>query len=191
MRRSAGAGPSFGYCSGACAPAAGYTQLQNCNIVPMREGAPWLTCMEASTMRRFAKLLAISGALLAIQTASATADALGNTDAVAAAILACWKPPPGFEGSSVTMTFSFRRDGSIFGHPRPRQVDVTGDERARRRFIYAAIDAVERCAPLDFTPQFAEGIGGKVFSMRFASPRKRVFAGERYAWAQGVADQGS
>ena len=134
-------------------------------------------------MRRFAGLLAISGALLAVQTASAVADPLGNTDEVAAAILACWKPPAGFEGSSVTMTFSFRRDGSIFGHPRPRQIDVVGDERARRRFIYAAIDAVERCAPLDFTPKFAEGIGGKVFTMRFASPRKRV-AGERYASAE-------
>jgi hypothetical protein len=146
--------------------------------------------MEASTMRRFAGLPMISGALLAIQMTAAVADPLGNTHEVAAAILACWKPPAGLEGSAITMTFSFRRDGSIFGHPRPRQIDVVGDEKARQRFIYAAIDAVERCTPLDFTPKFAEGIGGKVFSMRFASPRKRV-AGERSAQAQGSLVSGS
>jgi hypothetical protein len=142
--------------------------------------------MEASTMRRFAGLLVICGELLAVQMPAAVANPLGDTDEVAAAILACWKPPAGFEGSSVTMTFSFRRDGSVFGHPRPRQIDVVGDERARARFIYAAIDAIERCAPLDFTPKYAEGIGGKVFTMRFTSPRKRP-AGERYASAEDLA----
>src|SRR5258707_11925511 len=114
-------------------------------------------------MRRFAGLLAISGVLLALHTAAASADPLKNTAEVAAALLACWKPPAGSEGSFVTMRFSFRRDGSIFGHPRPSQIDVIGDEKARRRFIDAAADAVEQCAPLEFSPDFASGIGGKVF----------------------------
>src|SRR4051812_689663 len=132
-------------------------------------------------MCRFAGLLAISGVLLALHTAAASAAPLETMDEVARALQTCWKPPARTEGSYVTLRFSFRRDGSIFGHPLPSQISVIGDEKARKRFIEAAIDAVERCAPLNFSSNLAPGIGGRVFTMRFASPRKTVQ--ERYASA--------
>jgi hypothetical protein len=142
-------------------------------------------------MRRFAGLLAISGVLLAFHTTASLANPLKNTDEVAAALLACWKPPARSEGSFVTLRFSFRRDGTIFGRPLPIHINVIGDENARRRFIDAAINAVERCAPLDFSPDFALGIGGQVFTMRFAAPRKRPTVPERYAAGTGTSRRGS
>jgi hypothetical protein len=47
----------------------------------------------------------------------------------------------------------------------------------------AAADAVEQCAPLEFSSDFASGIGGKVFTMRFAAPRKKPAVPEKYASA--------
>ena len=93
-------------------------------------------------------------------------------DEVAATLQACWKPPSGSEDSFVTMKFSFRRDGSLFGRPLPAIISVVGDEKARQQFIDAAIRAIEKCTPLDFAPALAEGIGGHVFMMRFAAQRK-------------------
>jgi hypothetical protein len=132
-------------------------------------------------MRRLAGLLAISAALLGLLTAAALSDPLRNTADVAATLQACWKPPSGSQDSFVTMKFSFRRDGSLFGRPLPAIINVVGDEKARQRFIDAAIRAIERCTPLDFAPAFAESVGGHVFMMRFAAHRKR--APERYAFA--------
>ena len=138
-------------------------------------------------MRRFAGLLAISGILLAFFTVAASADPLKNTDDVAATLQACWKPPSGSEDSFVTMKFSFRRDGSLFGRPLPAIIGVVGDEKARQQFIDAAIRAIEQCTPLDFAPAFAEGVGGRVFMMRFAAQRTRSPA--RYAAASGMEFQ--
>ena len=142
-------------------------------------------------MFRFAGLLAISGALLAFLAVAASADPLKNTDEVAAALLACWKPPAGSEGSFVTMKLSFRRDGSLFGRPLPAIINVIGDEKARQQFVDAAIRTIERCTPLDFAPAFAEGVGGHVFMMRFAAPRKRPAVPDRYASAPAHRVPGS
>jgi hypothetical protein len=141
---------------------------------------------ERGTMRRFAGLLAISGMLLGFLAVAAAAGPLRNTDEVAAALQACWKPLAGSEDSFVTMKFSFRRDGSLIGRPLPAIINVVGDEKARQRFIDAAIRAIERCTPLDFAPAFAEGVGGHVFMMRFAAPRKRPSAPDRYASRVGT-----
>ena len=131
-------------------------------------------------MRRLTGL-AISAGLLGLLTATALADPLKNTGEVAATLQACWKPPSGSEDSFVTMKFSFRRDGSLLGRPLPAIINVVGDEKARQRFIDAAIRAIERCTPLDFAPAFAEGVGGHVFMMRFAAPKRRPAVPDKYA----------
>ena len=135
-------------------------------------------------MRRLTGLLAIAASLLGLLTATALADPLRNTNEVAATLQACWKPPSGSEDSFVTMKFSFRRDGSLLGRPLPAIINVVGDEKARQRFIDAAIRAIERCTPLDFAPAFAKGVGGHVFMMRFAAQRKR--APDKYASRVGT-----
>ena len=143
-----------------------------------------LAFAERSIMRRLTGLLAIAAVLLGVLTVAAPADPLRNMDEVAATLQACWKPPSGSEDSFVTMKFSFRRDGSLFGRPLPAIISVVGDEKARQQFIEAAIRAIEKCSPLDFAPALAEGIGGQVFMMRFAAQKKG--RPDKYAFAEEI-----
>src|SRR5262245_52860942 len=114
------------------------------------------------------RLLAWAAALI-LSALPANADPLTTMDQVGKAILACWKPPAGFTASTVTLSFSFDRDGSLIGPPEPTAIDVTGDEDARKQFIAAAMDAVDQCTPVEFAPDLAQGIGGQVFTMDFAT----------------------
>jgi hypothetical protein len=136
-------------------------------------------------MRRFAGLLALSGALLLVLAPSSAADPLANADDIGRALLACWKPPAGSEGSFVTLSFSFRRDGTLIGRPRPTVIDVAGDGEARRRFVDAAVAAIEGCVPLEFAPGFAAGVGGQVFTIRLSGPDTRTTVRQRYASSAG------
>ena len=123
-------------------------------------------------MYRLARMLSIFGIGLFVAASPLMAAPLNNTDEVGAAILACWNPPEDSKGSFVTLSFSFKRDGTLIGPPRPTGISVAGDAQARQQFVDAAIAAVERCLPLEFSPAFAEGVGGQVFTMRFASPKE-------------------
>lgn len=44
-----------------------------------------------------------------------------------------------------------------------------GSAAQRREFIDAAIEAVNRCLPLEFSPLIIDGVPGRVFSMEFRS----------------------
>ena len=93
-------------------------------------------------------------------------------DEVGAAIMSCWKPPAGVKKSTVTLSFGLKSDGSLIGPPQVTFVDVAGDEKVRQKFVAAAMDAVDRCTPVDVSPALAQGIGGQPFTMEFASPDK-------------------
>src|SRR5262249_24280353 len=115
-----------------------------------------------------ARLLACS-ALLTLSALPADADLLTTMDHVGKAILACWRPPAGFSASSVTLSFSLERDGSLIGPPQPTATDVKGDENAHKQFIAAAMSAVDQCTPVELAPALAQGIGGQVFTMDFTT----------------------
>jgi len=82
----------------------------------------------------------------------------------------CWSPPPDIIKSSVTLSFSFRRDGSLMGPPRATAINVLGDDNAKAAFMNAAIEAVEKCTPLQLAPTLAQEISGGVFTTQFHSP---------------------
>ena len=117
-------------------------------------------------MRNVARL-AIAGLLTIGATIQSRAEPLKTMDEVGAALEACWTPPPGMPNSSVTLSFSFKRDGTLIGPPQPTEIKVEGDEQVRQQFVDAAIAAVENCTPLDLAPAIADGIGGTVFTMPF------------------------
>ena len=119
-------------------------------------------------MRRFARFLAISALLIA--ASPSTAQPIESMDQAGDAILACWTPPPDSTGSYVTLSFSFKRDGTLIGPPQPTDIKVAGGSEAEGRFIDAAADALENCTPLEFSADLAAGIPGQVFTMRFTSP---------------------
>ncbi|WP_370647905.1 hypothetical protein [Phyllobacterium meliloti] len=101
----------------------------------------------------------------------AIAGPLNTMDDVGKALQACWTAPQGVQKSTVTLRFSFKRDGSLIGPPTTAAIDFPGkDATARKSFIDAAISAVKDCTPLTFSSDLAQGIGGQVFTMQFASP---------------------
>lgn len=100
------------------------------------------------------------------------AEPLKTMNDVGTALTACWAPPADTDGSSVTLSFSFKEDGTLIGSPRPTAINVQGDETARKAFVDAAINAVEKCLPLEFAPSLAGGIGGNVFTLNFRSPKQ-------------------
>ena len=103
-----------------------------------------------------------------VGTASSVAP-IGEADKLVEALRSCWTPPEHSRGF-VIMQMSFRRDGSLFGHPIPKHIDVSGDETARKLFVSAAASAAERCAPLNLSPAFGESIAGQPFWFQFDAP---------------------
>lgn len=131
-------------------------------------------------MLRFARMLLVSlavfGTILFFWVSTSMAAPIANAEDAGAAILACWDPPANTKGSFVTLSFSLKRDGTLIGPPEPTGINVAGDEEARKQFVEAAIAALESCLPLEFSPAFAEGVGGQVFTLLFTSPKIEVVA---------------
>ncbi len=120
-------------------------------------------------MRSVVLVLCGLGGLTALASAVARADPLTSMDQVGAAITSCWRPPDGVKNSSVTLSFSLKRDGTLIGPPQPTAIAVDGDDSTRKAFVDAAINAVVGCTPLDLSPDIAQGIGGQVFTLAFTS----------------------
>lgn len=123
-------------------------------------------------MKDVARLVSIAGLVLAGAIHPSNAAALNTMNDVGAAIQACWTPPADAGTASVTLSFSFKRDGTLIGPPRPTAIEVNGDAKAKKSFVDAATAALRNCLPLTLSPALAQGIGGNVFTMQFSSPKK-------------------
>ncbi|WP_430694641.1 hypothetical protein [Mesorhizobium dulcispinae] len=117
----------------------------------------------------------IVGALLALPV-PANAASLNTMNEVGVALQACWTPPADSGNSSVTLSFSFKRDGTLIGPPKPTAIKVSGDDKARQAYVDAATAALRNCLPLSFSPTLAQGIPGKVFTLQFNSPKDNAKA---------------
>ncbi|WP_430691638.1 hypothetical protein [Mesorhizobium captivum] len=122
-----------------------------------------------------ARYSAIVGALLALPL-PANAASLNTMNEVGAALQACWTPPANSGNSSVTLSFSFKRDGTLIGPPKPTAIKVSGNDKARQAYVDAATAALRNCLPLSFSPDLAKGIPGKVFTLQFNSPKDNAKA---------------
>ncbi|WP_244846162.1 hypothetical protein [Mesorhizobium sp. L-8-3] len=118
------------------------------------------------------KLIVCCSAAITLIPLPIHAEPLTTMDEVGAAIMSCWNPPTGVEKSAVTLSFSLKSDGSLVGPPQSTSIDVAGDETVRQQFVAAAMDAVDRCTPVELSPGLAQGIGGNPFTMEFTSSDK-------------------
>lgn len=75
------------------------------------------------------------------------------------------RTPLSVEGSRVTIVFTLKRDGSIFGKPRITYSHLEGEAAARQRFVDDAERAVDSCLPLKVTPALGGAIAGRMFSI--------------------------
>lgn len=120
-------------------------------------------------MRQSIAISLAAGAVLAGMTAYGFSAELKTVKDVGEAIQGCWHPPTSDSGSAVTLSFGFRRDGSLLGPPRATAVNVKGDDKARKTYVDAAIKAVTDCTPLTFSRDLAAGMAGQVFALSFMS----------------------
>ena len=86
---------------------------------------------------------------------------------VGPSIAACWRAP--HQGDQITVQFSFRRDGSIFGKPRVNYVKPMNGS-SHQAITESILKAIDACVPLQFTPLVAANIAGQVFVIRFIAP---------------------
>jgi hypothetical protein len=81
------------------------------------------------------------------------------------------KAPLGPAGSQVTITFTMKRDGSIFGKPRVTFSHLEGDIETRRGFMNDAERAVDACLPLKVTRSLGGAIAGRQFFITLGRPK--------------------
>ena len=103
---------------------------------------------------------------------------LGRLRDIFPAIGACWAPPAGLsrlETVEVTVRFSLRRDGSLFGLPRVTYATPAAETRARDVLKTTTLESIRNCTPLRITPALGGAIAGRPFAVRFIyhGPRGR------------------
>jgi hypothetical protein len=74
-------------------------------------------------------------------------------------------------GSSVTIMFTMKRDGSLLGRPRITHAQLADDAEARRRFLADVERAVDACLPVKITPSFGGAIAGRPFLITLGRPK--------------------
>ena len=85
------------------------------------------------------------------------------------AIYACWKPPAGTAGMSLTLQFSLRRNGTLTGKPRATHSDLGTDTQLSRAFVASILKALDDALPLPFSDTMGGAIAGRMLVPRFTA----------------------
>ena len=97
-------------------------------------------------------------------------ETVDRLDEIAPAIQRCWNPPPlpgDLTGAMVSLRFSLRRDGSLFGQPRVTWETKRGDAEFQQRFSDSAVAAIRSCTPMRLSAGLGASIAGRPFTIRF------------------------
>ena len=97
-------------------------------------------------------------------------EPVDRLDQIAPALQRCWSPPPlpgDLTGAMVSLRFSLRRDGSLFGQPRVTWETKRGDAEFQRRFSDSAVAAIRSCTPMRLSAGLGASIAGRPFTIRF------------------------
>ncbi|MBD3845079.1 hypothetical protein IED13_05180 [Bosea sp. SSUT16] len=104
------------------------------------------------------------------QTPNEPDEAVDKLTDIAPALRRCWQPPPlpgDLTGAMVSLRFSLRRDGTLFGQPRVTWETRRGDPAFQRRFSESAVAAVHACTPMRLSKGLGASIAGRPFIIRF------------------------
>lgn len=97
-------------------------------------------------------------------------ETVDRLDEIAPAVRRCWNPPPlpgDLTGAMVSLRFSLRRDGSLFGQPRVTWETKRGDAAFQQRFSDSAVAAIRSCTPMRLSAGLGASIAGRPFTIRF------------------------
>jgi hypothetical protein len=84
---------------------------------------------------------------------------------------ACIRGVAGEPGAQLTIAFSLRRDGSLFGKPHISYSRLPTDPAARENFLEGVADSFGRCTPVAITDALGGAIAGRPLTVRFVIPR--------------------
>jgi hypothetical protein len=125
---------------------------------------------------RFAVVAAALAALFAssyeassLERTCRSPDPVDTIKEMSDAIYACWKPPPGTAGMSLTLRFSLRRNGTLIGKPRATYSDLRSDAQLSRAFVASILRALDEALPLPFSDSMGEAIAGRMLVPRFTA----------------------
>jgi hypothetical protein len=78
----------------------------------------------------------------------------------------CLKKSAIAQAGEITIFFSLRQDGSLFGRPRVTYVRVWRDAAEQSRFMESVAAAFDSCMPAQITPSLGMAIAGRPLSIR-------------------------
>jgi len=125
---------------------------------------------EETTMK-IASGIVLAALTVGLSAGTLSAEPLNTMGEVGSALQSCWAPPSDAAKGSITLQFSFKRDGTLIGQPKATSIRVDGDADQRKKLVQAATEAVQKCVPLTFAPKLADGMAGTVFTLQLASPK--------------------
>ncbi|TIN15125.1 MAG: TonB C-terminal domain-containing protein, partial [Mesorhizobium sp.] len=85
------------------------------------------------------------------------------------AIVACWEPPPGTAGMTLTLQFSIRRNGTLIGKPRATYSRLGDDGSLNRAFVASVLEALDKALPLPVSDRMGGAIAGRLLFPRFTA----------------------
>jgi hypothetical protein len=113
--------------------------------------------------------LANPGVTQAQERACGSSDPINTLKEMLFAIYACWEPPPGTAGMSITLQFSLRRQGTLIGKPRATYSKLGGDEALNRAFVASILKALDKALPLPLSDSIGGAIAGRMLAPRFTA----------------------
>jgi len=106
------------------------------------------------------------GALAHMMDASAKAAPASSIRELFHHIDLCLKKTSIAQAGQISIYFSLRQDGSLFGRPRVTDVGVWRDAAGQGRFMESVAAAFDSCMPQQITPSLGMAIAGRPLSIR-------------------------
>jgi hypothetical protein len=123
----------------------------------------------ASAWRQLYVLVSLLGPLVAGPEICAAAEekAAAKMRDVEAHFKDCLQPFHEADGSQITVYFSVRRNGQIYGRPRAVWFGPNPSDQDKKTILSDFVQAFESCTPLQLEHRLAEAIPGKVYYLQF------------------------
>ncbi|RNJ45651.1 hypothetical protein B5V01_10055 [Mesorhizobium erdmanii] len=112
---------------------------------------------------------ASAGGAIAQERPCHSPDPVNTLKEMSEAIYACWRPPAGTAGMSLTLQFSLRRNGTLIGKPRATYSDLGTDPQLSRAFVASILKALDEALPLPFSDGMGGAIAGRMLAPRFTA----------------------
>ncbi|MHC2797644.1 hypothetical protein ACVINZ_006656 [Mesorhizobium jarvisii] len=116
-----------------------------------------------------AVLFASANTAIAQERPCHSTDPVDTLKEMSEAIYACWMPPAGTAGMSLTLQFSLRRNGTLIGKPRATYSDLGTNPQLSRAFVASILKALDDALPLPFSDSMGGAIAGRTLAPRFTA----------------------